>query len=125
MPTRDGTGEDSPAQAAGASSRVLFAGSKYCSAGGEIRAARFANDRIALVVASGPGWHRLTVNIPDEAPLDADEVAIRDYSSGEGTLGALVSSGVVAPPHRYFRDVDGGGHVTFPICRLLVSPRPL
>lgn len=104
---------------------VIFAGSKFTPPGEEIRAARFGNTRIALVIASGGGWHRLNVNVPDAIEMDPDEIAVKDYSENAGTMDSLRLTGVIAEPHRYFRDVDAGSHVTFSICRLLRMPRPL
>lgn len=42
--------------------------------------------------------------------VDADEIAIKDYSENEGMLTALIEGGIVHPPHRL---LDG-----FPIVRL-------
>lgn len=102
---------------------VIFAGSKHTPPGREIRAGHFVHARgpIVLFVMDGAGGaHRLNVNLDDGAQLEADEVAIKDYSENEGTLASLVSSGIVAPPHRHYHN----GHMEFPICRLLVTPRP-
>lgn len=111
--------------------RILFPGAKHGGAG-EIRTARYGNQRIALVVLDDgsrtartgqiSGGFKLTVNLPDEA-LDDDEVAIKDYSENEGVLAALIGVKVVAPPHRFVPSING--HVQFPICRLLVQPRPV
>jgi len=43
--------------------------------------------------------------------LDADEIAIKDYSENEGMLQALIDGGIINPPHRL---LDG-----FPIVRLI------
>lgn len=108
---------------------VTISGRKYAPEPVEVRAARFgsAHGPLALMVSDGEGaWVKLTVNLAgygDAGALDPDEVAVKNYAENEGTLDALVRAGIVAPPHRHFRDVDGS-RVTFPICRVLVSPRP-
>jgi hypothetical protein len=94
--------------------------------GREVLAGHFltADGPIALFVLDSVGAPcRLNVNVPLLAALEPDEVAVKNYSENVGTLDALVSAGIVAPPHRHFQDVDGGSHVVFPVCRLLVTPR--
>lgn len=109
---------------------VMVSGRKYAPEPCEVRAARFgsAHGPLALMVSDGEGaWVKLNVNLAGygvAGALEPDEVAVKNYAENEDALDALVRAGIVAPPHRHFRDVDGGSHVTFPICRVLVSPRP-
>lgn len=59
---------------------------------------------------------RLSINLQD-APRAGSEVAIKDYSEGEGTLQLLIAHGVVLPPHRFVPS----GYVEIPICHLTTA----
>lgn len=47
--------------------------------------------------------------------LQADEVAIKDYSENEGVLDWLIKNNIVEKPHRYIPS----GFVVFPVCKLV------
>ena len=55
-----------------------------------------------------------SVNLINE-PMEADEIAIKDYSENEGMLDALVKAGVVSTPLRFVES----GWVSIPVCHLL------
>jgi hypothetical protein len=55
-----------------------------------------------------------TVNVP-EAPMEHDEVAIKDYSENEGMLDVLMKARVVSAPIRFVQS----GFVNIPVCKLL------
>ena len=55
-----------------------------------------------------------SVNLPDE-PMEADEIAIKDYSENEGMLEALMKAKIVSAPLRYVES----GWVTIPVCHLM------
>jgi hypothetical protein len=65
-----------------------------------------ADDNTPIAVAS--------VNLPDE-PMEADEIAIKDYSENEGMLDCLVKAKIVSTPLRFVES----GWVTIPICHLM------
>jgi hypothetical protein len=56
-----------------------------------------------------------TVNIPD-APLNDDEVFIKNYSENKGILKALIKAGIVEDTGRMFPV----GHTFANICKLLI-----
>lgn len=58
----------------------------------------------------------MTASVSVEAELEADEVAIKNYSENEGILDELIKNGVVSKPHK----VINSGFVTIPICKLLM-----
>ena len=58
---------------------------------------------------------RATVNIP-EVELGENEVIIKDYSENEGMLDALVEAGICVPTGQAVQT----GHITAPICKLLI-----
>ncbi len=79
----------------------------------------YGNGRTALVLRdreSDASYAKATVNLPDEI-LAADEVCVKDYAEGEGTLAALIAAGVVAAPTRTVTS----GYATIPVCRLLLA----
>jgi len=79
----------------------------------------YGNDRRALQLIDAVDFSRVataTVNIPDKA-LESDEVFIKDYSENEGMLDALVKAGIVEDTGRRVTT----GHVTVPVCRVIVS----
>lgn len=47
--------------------------------------------------------------------LASDEVAIKNYSEGEGTLDILIRAGVISEPIRYITS----GYIRIPVCKLL------
>lgn len=57
-----------------------------------------------------------TVNIPS-APLERDEVIIKNYSENEGMLDALVSNGIVEPTGKKVQS----GFVECDVCKLLIK----
>lgn len=62
----------------------------------------------------GPGAKvAVSINL-EAAPREPTEIAIKDYSEGEGNLAELIRLGVVSPPHRY----EQSGYVRVPICHL-------
>lgn len=78
----------------------------------------YSNGRVALELVDandGGVVARATVNLPDDAIGD-DEVFIKDYSWNAGMLAALQVAGVVGPELRRVTT----GHVTVPVCKLLV-----
>lgn len=77
---------------------------------------RYSNGRIAIeLVENGEPVAVATVNLPNEN-LEADEIAIKDYSENEGMLRALLYGGVVTTPIRFVNI----GFVKIPICKLLI-----
>lgn len=93
---------------------VQFPGARYV-APGPIRIMWYGNGRVALAIEHPDGFSRLSVNLLDSVSMEPDEIAIKNYSENEGVLAALVTAGLVAPPHRTVQQ----GHVSFPIVRPL------
>lgn len=89
---------------------VLFPGSKNVRPG-PITRKQYSNGRTAWLVRD----YKLTVNVADDDEVSVDEVAIKNYSEGEGVLKALVNAGIVSEPLRFVRS----GFVEIPICRVL------
>ena len=58
-----------------------------------------------------------TVNLSN-IKLQADEVAIKDYSENEGMLKVLILANIVAMPHKFMK----GGFAEFPVCKLIIKP---
>jgi hypothetical protein len=89
---------------------------------------RYPNNRPALVLKAlnGEPQSVLTVNLPQN-PQRHDELFIKDYAENEGTLGALMATQLVLPPHRWVMS----GFVQIPVCQLtksgldLVNAEPL
>lgn len=81
-----------------------------------LRATRYANHRPALMLqdkTTGEPVGVLTVNLPKN-PLRHDEVFVKNYSEGEGSVDALVAAGIVQPAHRWVMS----GFVQIPVCTL-------
>ncbi len=57
-----------------------------------------------------------TTNLP-HAQMDADEVAIKNYSENEGVLDVLIKAQIISQPQRY----EQNGYITAPICKLLIK----
>lgn len=77
------------------------------------------NDRTAIQLINardGSPVAVATVNIPD-APLEKDEVIIKNYSENEGMLDALVNAGIVQQTGKKVQS----GFVDCDICKLLVQ----
>ena len=78
--------------------------------------AKYGNGRLAIQLMdafTGEVIAVASVNLPDE-PMEADEIAIKDYSENEGMLEALMKAKVVSAPLRYVES----GWVSIPICHL-------
>lgn len=75
----------------------------------------YANGGVALMLRGVGGSPAATVTVWVPG-LEEGEVAIKDYSEGEGMLAAMVHNKVVALPHRQVKS----GFVTIPVCKLLV-----
>lgn len=88
---------------------IMFPGSMNVRPG-PITRKYYANGREAWLVRD----YKLTVNVADGEVRDG-EVAIKDYSEGEGVLAALVGAGIVSEPLRY----APSGWVKIPICKVL------
>jgi hypothetical protein len=69
----------------------------------------------ARTLDTGEPYSTVTVNLPDE-PLGEDEVFVKDYSGGEGTLAALEEAGLARATGRSARS----GFVTVPAALLLI-----
>lgn len=70
---------------------------------------------VAATTLAGEPYSTVTVNLPDE-PLGDDEVFVKDYAEGEGTLAALEEAGLARATGRRV----GAGYVTVPAALLLV-----
>jgi len=78
------------------------------------------NDRVAIQLVdkeTGEPYATASVNLPNQ-DLEPDEVAIKDYSEGEGMLNDLVEAGIVEDTGK----AVGSGYVMIPIARLLKKP---
>lgn len=60
-----------------------------------------------------PSWDFSCLSVWVEG-LQGDEIAIKNYSEGEGVLEGLLEAGVVTQPHRSIRS----GFVSIPVVRL-------
>lgn len=80
-----------------------------------IDVAQYQNKRMALRLISPEGEpiSSITVNLPD-APMSADEVAIKDHSENEGMLAWLRTTGLVEQVTSWYPT----GWVKCPIVRL-------
>jgi len=78
----------------------------------------YGNGRPAIVLVGRRGETAAvaTVNVPD-VQLLPNQVLIKDYSENEGMLAALEKAGIVKTTGVSV----GGGHVSMPVCELLVS----
>lgn len=77
---------------------------------------RYGSGQIALALrdsSDGERYCTATVNLPTDR-MDADEVAVKNYSENAGVLDALTAAGVVGPPVRHI----SSGYVDIPVCRL-------
>lgn len=78
-----------------------------------------SNGRIAISLVDEETWEDVataSVNLADEF-IEANEIAIKDYSENDGMYKALVEAKIVEfPPLRYAQT----SHVTIPICKLLI-----
>ena len=94
--------------------KVRFRGSEYA-----VKFEKYSNGRTAIVLvgADGESAAVASVNVP-EAPLKANQLLIKDYSENAGILAALEKAGVVKTLGVCFRL----GHVSVPVCELLVDP---
>ena len=75
------------------------------------------NNRVAILLQdkeTGEPYATASVNLPHQT-LKSDEVAIKDYSEGEGMLDDLVAAGIVEDTGK----AVGSGYVMIPIARLL------
>ena len=78
--------------------------------------AKYGNDRVAIQLLQADNNEPIavaSVNLPDHR-MEADEIAIKDYSENEGMLEALMKAKVVSAPLRYIES----GFVTIPVCQL-------
>lgn len=78
------------------------------------------NDRVAIILTdkdTGEPYATASVNLVNQE-LAPDEVAIKNYSEGEGMLNDLVDAGIVEDTGREV----GSGYVMVPIARLLRKP---
>lgn len=78
------------------------------------------NDRVAIVLTdkeTGEPYATASVNLVNQ-DLEPDEVAIKNYSEGEGMLDDLVAAGIVEDTGKEV----GSGYVLIPIARLLKKP---
>jgi len=78
------------------------------------------NNRVAIVLQdkeTGEPYATASVNVV-HADLKPDEVAIKDYSEGEGMLNDLVAAGIVEDTGK----TVPSGYVDIPIARLLKKP---
>jgi hypothetical protein len=64
-------------------------------------------DGCPIVVAS--------VNLPD-IHMEADEVAVKNYSENQGILIQMINQGIISAPIRF----EPSGFVDIPICKLLI-----
>lgn len=94
--------------------KVSFGGTDY-----DLQFQQYGNGRPAIVLVGSDGECAAvaTVNVP-EAPLLPNQVLIKDYSENEGMLAALEQAGLVKPLGVSVRS----GHVSMPLCQLLVDP---
>lgn len=65
---------------------------------------------------SGEPYATATVNLVGTV-LRKDNVAIKDYGENDGVLDALMKGDVVSAPLFYVEN----GHVSIPICKLLIN----
>lgn len=78
------------------------------------------NDRVAIQLVekeTGEPYATASVNLVNQ-DLEPHEVAIKDYSEGEGMLNDLVAAGIVEDTGKEV----GSGYVMIPIARLLKFP---
>lgn len=94
--------------------KVSFRGSDYA-----VKFEKYGNGRQAIVLVGPDGETAAiaTVNVP-EMPLMPNQLLIKDYSENEGMLAALEKAGIV----RAFGVRVRTGHVSMPVCELLVDP---
>jgi len=79
--------------------------------------AKYNNGRIAIQLIDAHNGYPIataSVNLPHE-PMDADEVAIKDYSENAGMYSALNEAGLISTPTRIVQS----GYAYIPICKLL------
>jgi hypothetical protein len=80
--------------------------------------AQYGNGRTAIQLMAEDDGQPIaiaSVNLPDE-PMEADEIAIKDYSENEGMLDCLVEAKIVSHALRFVRISQW---VTVPICHLM------
>lgn len=58
-----------------------------------------------------------TVNFP--GILEKDEIAVKEYNEGVGSLAFLFSWDIIGHPHKY---IDSEFIKNIPVCRLLINP---
>ena len=94
--------------------KVNFSGQDY-----GVQFQEYGNGRLALVLVGrrGETGAVATVNAPD-VPLLPHQLLIKDYSENEGMLAALEKAGIVKASGLYVRS----GHVSLPVCEVLISP---
>jgi hypothetical protein len=82
----------------------------------DIEFGKYSNNRIGFRLIEGfDTIANCTINIPNENILE-NEVIIKDYAENEGMLNALKSAGVISEPIRFVNS----GHITAPVCMLLI-----
>lgn len=82
------------------------------------KSAYINNDRTAIYLIDAETSEPIltaTVNVVDEI-IEDDEVIIKNYSENDGILTTLVANGIVSLPIRFVNM----GHVTVPVCKLLI-----
>ena len=81
----------------------------------DITVGRYSNGQTRIqLFDTEDGMPYATATVAIEKHLESDEVAIKDYSENAGILEALVTAGIVYPPHSYLQQ----NFVKIPICRM-------
>lgn len=70
------------------------------------------NKAITASLSNGEPWAVLSVNLEG---LTQEEVAIKNYSEGEGVYEQLVSYKIIHPAHRF---LNSGNVTGIPVCKL-------
>jgi len=75
---------------------------------------RYASGNIALELIDARDHYPYIMATVNVEGLEANEVAIKNYSENEGILPVLIREGIVKPPHRHVHS----GFVIIPICEI-------
>lgn len=82
---------------------------------------RYANGQSAVVLLTTEGEVQAVATVAIDEQLAEDEIAIKNYSEGEGMLEFLLEVGIIKSPHRFVPS----GYVNIPICRIVEEARYL
>lgn len=84
---------------------------------------KYGNGRTAIQFLSAENGELIataSINLVAE-PMEADEIAIKNYAENESMLEVLESAGIVSEPIRFVIT----GYVVVPICKLLITGEAL